>query len=250
MPLLSVLTAAHGGRIDLLAAAGESLVGQRLPDGWELEWIVEEDGEKPQLADAVTAFPFAGYAAHGEQLGAAMTRNLALTRVRGELVHVLDSDDLILPGGLGVAVEAFLAHPRIHWVAGRADDLLPDGSRVTFPPRLATGIIEAGALNELVTEHDPLPVHPAGLTLRTATTRALGGWAANPRADDNSLMVAIAELTPGYLTPEVTWLYRKHEGQITGLPYFAALEPVAWTVVRQRIEALRAIGLRLPDQPD
>ncbi|HEY0803923.1 MAG TPA: glycosyltransferase family A protein [Pseudonocardiaceae bacterium] len=245
MPLLSVLTAAHGERADFLAEAGASLAGQELPAGWELEWIVQYDGPEPKLADTVSSFPFARYAAHGERLGAAMTRNLGLTRVGGELVHVLDSDDLILPGGLRAAVEAFAAYPWIHWVAGQADDLLPDGTRVAFEPRLPPGLIEPGALNELVAEHDPLPVHPAGLTLRTATTRALGGWAANPRADDNSLMVAVAEITAGYLTPEVTWLYRKHEGQITGLPYFSALEPIAWTVVRQRISALRETGLRL-----
>jgi hypothetical protein len=88
-------------------------------------------------------------------------------------------------------------------------------------------------------------VHPAGLTLRTATTRALGGWVANPRGDDNALLIAISELTPGYLTPEVTWLYRKHSGQLTGQRAFPALEPAAWTLVHQRLAALRETNLRL-----
>ena len=247
MPVLSVLTAATADRAELLAEAGDSLLAQRLPAGWRLEWIVQEDGTEPGLADALRRFPIAAHAANGEQLGAATTRNLGLTRVGGELVHVLDSDDLLLPGCLATAIAAFAEHPGIHWVAGQADDLLPSGERMSFPPVVPPGPIEAGVVSVLVDEHRPLPVHPAGLTMRTATVRALGGWTASPRGDDNALLVAIAELTPGYLTPKVTWLYRKHEGQITGLPYFPVLEPIAWEVVRQRVAALREVGLRLDD---
>jgi glycosyltransferase involved in cell wall biosynthesis len=245
MPVISVLTAAHGRRTDYLVEAGESLAAQSLPEGWGLEWVVQEDGAEPGLMGVFEGFGFARYGANGEQLGAAMTRNLGLTRVRGELVHVLDSDDVVLPGGLGVAVEAFAQYPGIHWVAGQADDLMPDGSRVGFAPPIEPGFVEAGVVSGLIREEVPLPVHPAGLTMRTATVRALGGWVANPRGDDNALMIAITELAAGYLTPDVTWLYRKHAEQITGLPYFSALEPIAWQVVLQRLEALRETGLRL-----
>src|SRR5436190_15092148 len=122
MPVLSVLTAAHGPRSDYLVEAGESLAVQRVPAGWDVEWIVQEDGPAPALAGAVARFPFARYQAHGEQLAAATTRNLGLTRAAGDLVHVLDSDDVLLPGALATAIDAFTEHPQIHWVAGRADD--------------------------------------------------------------------------------------------------------------------------------
>lgn len=245
MPVLSVLTAAIANRDDLLVEAGESLLAQRLPDGWQLQWVVQEDGAEPGLADLVDKFPIADYAANGEQLGIATTRNVGLARVTGGLVHVLDCDDLLLPEGLATAIAAFVAHPDIHWVAGQADDLLPDGERVAFPPVLPPGRLAAGVVSALITEDRPLPVHPAGLTMRTATVRALGGWTASPRGEDNALLVAIAELAPGYLTHEVTWLYRKHTGQTTGLPSFPVLEPIGWAVVRQRLTALRAVGLHL-----
>lgn len=246
MPVVSVLTPATVDRADLLVEAGESLLAQRLPEGWRAEWIVQEDGVAPGLAAVLDGFPIARHAANGEQLGAATTRNLGLTRVTGELVHVLDSDDLLLPDCLATAIAAFADHPDVHWVAGQADDLLPTGERLSFPPVLPPGRIAAGVASALVAEDRPLPVHPAGLTMRTATVRALGGWTASPRGDDNALLVAIAELAPGYLTRRVTWLYRKHDGQITGLPYFPVLEPAAWAVVRQRVAALREVGLRLP----
>ena len=130
MPVVSVLTAATADRADLVAEAGESLAAQRLPDDWRLEWIVQEDAVDAGLADLVGKFEFARHAVNGERLGAATTRNIGLTRVTGELVHVLDSDDLVLPDGLATAIAAFAEHPDLHWVVGQADDLLPSGERV------------------------------------------------------------------------------------------------------------------------
>ncbi|MBV8932239.1 MAG: glycosyltransferase family 2 protein [Kutzneria sp.] len=245
MPLLSVLTATLNDRSELLGAAGDSLAAQRLPAGWELEWIVEEDGERPCLAEVVGRFPFARHQGVGERIGVAAARNLALSRAAGSLVHVLDSDDLILPDGLAVAIEAFHAHPAIGWVAGQADDLLPDSTRVPVPLRLPPGLVRPGEISALITEYERSPVHPAGLTMRTAVVRALGGWTAVPRSEDNALLAAIAELTPGYITAQVTWLYRLHHGQTTRHPRWPVLDPLSWTVVHQRIEAVREVGLQL-----
>jgi glycosyltransferase involved in cell wall biosynthesis len=245
MPLLSVLTAAHAGRADLLARAGESVAAQRLPDDWRLEWVVQEDGAEPSLAGVVERFPFGRHAAHGEQLGIATTRNLALTRVDGELVHVLDSDDELLPDAISVAVEAFQAHQTVHWVAAQADDLLPDDTRRAYQLRYPTGYVEPGKINDFTAEHGEPPIHCAGLTMRTSTVRALGGWAANPRSEDSALFVALAELTPGYITPEVTWLHRLHASQTTGERQWRTLRAESVTMVRQRLAALRELGLEL-----
>src|SRR5882762_8878861 len=107
MPLVTVLTAAHSGRAGFLAEAGRSLSGQVLPTGWRFEWVVQEDGPAPELGGVVREFPFARYQANGAALGIGATRNLALTRADGELVNVLDSDDLLLPGALRVATGVF-----------------------------------------------------------------------------------------------------------------------------------------------
>ncbi len=50
---------------------------------------------------------------------------------------------------------------------------------------------------------------------------------------------------PGYLTPEPTWLYRKHDGQTMRQTWYPALEPAGMRVVCQRLEALRDAGLHL-----
>jgi hypothetical protein len=82
------------------------------------------------------------------------------------------------------------------------------------------------------------------ITARSATIRALGGWAAVPRAEDLALVVALAELAPGFLTPDVTFPYRRHLGQSTRQASWVALHGESQTVVRQRLQAVRALGLR------
>ena len=245
MPLLSVLTPALTARATLLDQAGRSIAAQRLPAGWDVEWIVEEDGTEPALSQVMAAFPFARHRALGIRLGVAAARNLALSRAKGELVHVLDSDDLLLPEGLAVAIEAFQQWQEIQWVAGRADDLLPDDSRVSFEPLVPTGYLKPGVVSAYVREHGNTPVHPAGLTLRTAAVRALGGWAALPCAEDVALLVALAELLPGYHTPEVTWLYRRHPDQMMGAANWHDFEPACLNVVHQRLAALDQLDITM-----
>lgn len=249
MPLISVVTPVHPGRRDLLAETAASVAAQVLPAGWDLEWLVQEDGGRTDLTEAVSTYPFAAYESHRAQLGPAASRNLALSRARGDFLHVLDSDDLLLPHALATAIAAFSEYPAIHWVIGQADDLLPDGSRKAFPPPIEPGFIPRSSISEFVLAGEQLPVQTAGLTARTESVRALGGWAAHPISEDTLMFVALAELTDGYFTPEVTWLYRKHEGQIT--------QGVDWRherwrtgiVEAQRVTAIRASGLCLVSSP-
>lgn len=253
MPLISVLTPVHAERAEFLDEAGESLAGQDLPPGWELEWLIQEDGSASASPSAVAAvaqrFPFSRYQANGELLRVNIARNVALARAEGSLVHVLDCDDLLLPNALRTAIEAFDAHPRIHWVTGQAHDLLPDLSRVSFPAPLEPGLIEPGVLTQLILDSGKPAAPCAGLTARTETVRAFGGWVATPRGGDLALVVALAETTAGFLPPEVTWLYRRHAGQITGQAGWSRLQAESMALIRQRIAALRRLGVSVVSEP-
>jgi glycosyltransferase involved in cell wall biosynthesis len=241
MRVISVITAVHGARLDLLRQAGKSLAAQELPAGWSFEWIIQEDGVDNASSAIAAEFPFARYEHSGQRLGPGGTRNFALVRSSGELVHVLDSDDQLLPNCLATAVAAFDTYPEAHWVAGQADDLLPDESRVAFEPEISTGLVPTGVFGDFFSQHDRMPVHPAGTTIRTDTLRALGGWAALPIGEDTLLMVALTELFPGVLTERVTWLYRKHSDQVTaGLAESTGPLPHR-TAAHQRLAALRRL---------
>jgi glycosyltransferase involved in cell wall biosynthesis len=215
MALLSVLTPVHAAGAGFLAAAGESVLGQELPPGWELEWVVQEDGPASEIVDQLTGDRRIQHAANGARLGAAATRNLALSRASGALLQNLDADDLLLPGSLATLINVFDASPSVHWAIGQADDLMPDGSRKTFPPDLPFGIVPAGVVNAWAIEHGAnWPIHCAGVMYRTASVRALGGWAAVPFDEDLVMFAALSQITAGWFDESHTWLYRQHEGQL------------------------------------
>ncbi|MFI9380654.1 glycosyltransferase family 2 protein [Kutzneria sp. NPDC052558] len=240
MPLLSIVTAAHAGRADFLPSTGESVAAQQLPPGWELEWLVQEDGDDPHLAEIVEAVPQVRYHANGQQRGIADTRNLALSRARGDLVRTLDSDDLLLPGALAGPIERFAEHPELHWVAARPRYLDRDGAWFTYFLLLPTGIVRPRLVGDYLMQHRMCPLHCAGLTMRTASVRALGGWAANPRTEDIELLAALSELTPGYLEPEESWIYRMHDGQTVHDPAWGSnLVGTSYLMVHNRIAAIR-----------
>ena len=244
MPVLSVITAVHAGRAEFLPAAGESLASQQLPPGWEVEWLLQEDGPDPHLGDLAAGLPHARYQANGEQRGIADTRNLALSRARGDLVRVLDSDDLLLPGALAASIERFAEHPELHWIAARPRYLMRGDVWTTYYLLLPKGIVQPGVVGDYLRMHRRCPIHCAGLTMRTATVRALGGWAANPRTEDIELLAAMSELVPGYAEPEESWIYRMHDGQTVHDPAWGSnLVGTSYLMVHNRIGAIRALRM-------
>lgn len=215
MPTLSVITAVHQSGADFLGDTIEHLAQQELPAGWELEWLVQEDGTEPKLRHHFDGVPAVAYDANHGQYGPALTRNIALTRATGELTGVLDQDDLLLPGALTRLIGHF-DDPRITWAAGQADDLLPDGTRQAYASALPSGVLEPGFVNDWAAEHGGVwPIQLAGLMARTQALRAVGGWGTGPGHEDNTMFVALSEYAAGYNNPSVLWLYRQHDAQMT-----------------------------------
>lgn len=248
MPLISVLTAAHWSTADYIEEAMESLRNQALPPGWDLEWIVQEDGANPSLGDKLRRWDAVSYAANGRQLGIAFTRNLALSRASGVLTQTLDADDLLLPGALAALIPLFAAHP-IQWAVGQADDLMPDGTRKGFKTPLPFGVLSAGKVNKWAADDGGnWPIHCAALLMRTTALRAVGGWAGLPHDEDIGMFAALSELSDGYHHDELTWLYRQHPGQVTKSEQ-ADLSEICRRIALQRAQAIRLSGLSLPPTP-
>lgn len=247
MPLISIVTAAWSGTItpEHLRVCADSVCRQQLPHGWRLEWIVQEDGDSPSLTPELIDVPVADYRALGAHLGVAITRNLALSRCRGEFVQVLDADDVLMPDALARMVHAF-DDPTIHWAVGQADDLMPDGSRIAFPAALPYGRVAAGAVNRWSRDHEGAwPIHPAGLMVRTTTLRAIGGWYALPHGEDIAMLTALTEMADGWhQPPPVTWLYRQHDRQVTRTsPWRHDVELGCRLIALQREQAVRSVRM-------
>lgn len=243
MPLVSIITAAYAPLADFLSDTITSVQAVTLPAGWELEWIVQEDGDHPELAERFASVEQARYSANGRQMGISATRNLALSRASGVLLQALDQDDLVLPNLLTTLIPRFEEH-QIHWAIGQADDIMTDGQRRSFPPLIRFGLMKAGDVNQWATEHGGnWPIHGAALMMRAASWRALGGWTGIPYDDELATFAALSQITDGYHEETLTWLYRYHPKQTHRTEAALALSATGRRIALQRAAAVEALGL-------
>lgn len=248
MPLITVLTAIHPAGAQFLSEARSSVLSQRMPAGWELEWVVQEDGPEKTLSRDLADDSRIKYDANGAHLRLAYTRSLALARTSGDLVQNLDGDDILLPEALANLIDRFESMPQIHWAVGQADDLLPDGSRKPYPPDLPFGIIAPGEANAWAAQHGGnWPIHCAGAMFRTASLRALGGWAAVPFDEDLVMFAALSQITDGWFDESLTWLYRQHEGQLVRSHHQQQWSEIGRRIALQRARAVQLTSLSLSD---
>ncbi len=241
-----MITPVHSPSIKFLPDAYESLTRQDMPRGWDWQWLVQEDGQAGVLHGVLPDDPriSLGTARSG---GPGVARTLALSRVDGELIKVLDADDLLTPGALARDIATLEAMPTVSWTTARVLDLLEDGSTVGFDMDPPGGIIERGSVLEFWRRNNfRASVHPATLCLRTDLVFALGGWMALPASEDTGLLIAANVVTTGYFNPEPGLLYRKWPGQATGQA--AHIEPNEHAARMKIIETrARALAALLPD---
>jgi glycosyltransferase involved in cell wall biosynthesis len=243
VPTVTIITAAYAPSAAYLAETIDGVARQVLPPGWNLEWIAQEDGADPSLSDRFAGLDYVRYNANGMHLGIADTRNLALAAATGDLIQVLDCDDILLPGALASLIPHF-EDESIHWAVGQADDLMPDSTRIPWESALPYGTIPAGTVNAWAEAHEGnWPVHCAGLMLRTTSLRALGGWAGLPADEDLSMFAALSEIADGHNFDGVTWLYRQHPQQITRSSETQHLSNTCRRIALQRAKAVRLVDL-------
>ncbi|MEH0819304.1 MULTISPECIES: glycosyltransferase family 2 protein [unclassified Micromonospora] len=252
--IVSVITPVHAPSIEHLAGAYASLAKQDMPDGWDWQWLVQEDGQSGALVDALPDDPRISLGT-GRSGGPGVARTLALSRVSGDLIKVLDADDQLTPGALARDIAAFDVHPQIGWTTSRVLDLLPDGSTAGWDKDPAGGLVARGSVLSFWQANGyRASVHPATLCLRRDLVFALGGWMALPASEDTGLLLAANAVSDGYFTREYGLLYRKWPGQVTSQA--AHREPTEYQgrmkIIEARAEALTSMlpnGLPLTPPP-
>ncbi|MFD7462710.1 MULTISPECIES: glycosyltransferase family 2 protein [unclassified Streptomyces] len=245
---ITVVTAVHAPSAGFLSEAYVSLRAQRLPEGWEWRWLVQEDGETDAVRPHVPDDERVTFR-QGRPGGPGVARTIALAHADGEYVKVLDADDRLTPGALARDLAALEADPGLGWATSRVLDLLPDGSTVGFPDDPEEGPLEPGTvLAHWASNGYRAPVHPASLFARRDLLLALGGWMALPASEDTGLLLALDAVSRGWFTGEAGLLYRKWEGQVTGQPAHTdtAERQARMAVVEARARALAGCGWRWP----
>jgi glycosyltransferase involved in cell wall biosynthesis len=241
-----VLTAVHAPGAHHLPDAYRSLQEQELPDGWEWQWVIQEDGETDQVAQLVPDDPRVSFA-QGRRGGPGVARTMGLARAQGELVKVLDADDMLTPGALARDIAVFEREQDVAWTTSRVLDALPDGTTVGFDGDPEEGPIERGAVHAHWKAHDyRAQVHPATLCVRRDLLLALGGWMALPASEDTGLLLALNAVSRGYFTREVGLMYRKWPGQATNQAAHAHKEEreARMGVIDARVGELSELGWR------
>ncbi len=241
MPLISIITPIYMPDAGMLEQAYTSLSSQELPARWCFEWLVQEDG-RTRIAEEI--LPVAdGRIVHGNDRhgGVAISRNLALSKARGELVKNLDQDDVLTPGVLARDIANVTGNEAVGWSTSRALDLMPDGTTVGFDKEPPHGILEPGVvLDHWRRNSFRAPVHPTTICIRRDLALALGGWMAVPGSDDTGLLIAASVVAAGYFDSEVGLLYRKWPGQVSASD--AHTLPVAWhtrmNLISERADAM------------
>ncbi|MEU0528050.1 glycosyltransferase family 2 protein [Streptomyces niveus] len=247
--LITVITAVHGPSAHLLPEAYKSLRAQELPEGWEWQWLVQEDGRTDDVAPHVPDDDSRVIFRQGRRGGPGTARTLALAHADGEYVKVLDADDQLPTGALARDLAALESDATLGWATSRVLDLMPDSSTVGFEGDPDNGPLERGTVLDYWSTHDfRAPVHPATLFARRDLVLALGGWMALPASEDTGLLLALDSVSCGWFTSEVGLLYRKWPGQATGQAAHTdpAERDARMAIVEARARALAYLRWQFP----
>ncbi|GHI06390.1 glycosyltransferase [Streptomyces cellostaticus] len=245
---VTVITAVHAPSARFLPEAYASLCGQRLPDGWDWQWVIQEDGRTDAVRPYVPDDARVSFR-QGRPGGPGIARTIALAHADGAYVKVLDADDQLPPGTLARDLAVLEADRTLGWTTSRVLDLLPDGSTAGFPGDPDDGPVERGAVLRFWKENGyRAQVHPATLFVRRELLTALGGWMALPASEDTGLLLALNAVSRGWFCAEVGLLYRKWDGQVTGQASHVdpAEREARMAVAEARARALAALEWAYP----
>jgi glycosyltransferase involved in cell wall biosynthesis len=250
---LSVLTPvhAHARAAEFLTDLYESLRAQHLPSGWNLDWVVQEDGAHPSLADVVDQIvgkdPRVSYRAHRLQGGPAVARNQAFHASRGEVIFPIDHDDYLEPGGLSALIAALMESPGAAWATGRTYEVDEHLVRTERSDFVEPGLVPAGHTLRLWNTHGvSTPWYPTATAYRRWAVELFGGWPANVAAEDTELLACITTAWDGIVVTAHTMTRRLWSGQVTNDPVVISAAADARQVRHNRatlINAWRTSGL-------
>jgi hypothetical protein len=215
-PRWSVMLPVRDPRPAHLTAALRSVLDQD-PGGNRMDIEVIDDASA--ATDVASIVSSVGgdrvrYHRNPSRLGLAGNWNAAVTRARGQFVHLLHQDDRVVPGFYDRLGRALAADPSLVAAYCRVAGIDNDG-RLTWvqPPER----LEAGVMTDLaVKEAEAHRVLTAGVTVRRSTYEAIGGYRDDlPYCTDWDFLKRAAVLGPIWYEPLVLAHWRQHDDQET-----------------------------------
>lgn len=170
--------------------------------------------------------------------GKASALNLALTLISGDLVWIVDDDDLLLPHACRALSDPLEADPELDFCAGRHIDFETDartGRRITRLPGYMRDSPPGRIFPDLL---EGCHVFQPGLMVRRRVYDAVGPFDASlVRSQDYEMILRIARHHRGIQLPDAVFLHREHRGRRgTAAQGFAAAENAdRWAAFNRRI---------------
>jgi glycosyltransferase involved in cell wall biosynthesis len=134
--------------------------------------------------------------------GPSAARNLGIDAARAPVLAFLDSDDVYRPNRLSVPLRALADDPEIVCTLSSALKTDPKRARVIELPnvKLASAAFEWALISDLI------GVESTGITVRTDTARATGGFCpALRRTEDREFLIRLARRGGVRALPDVLW---------------------------------------------
>lgn len=178
------------------------------------------------------------YRPNPRHLGAIGTFNRALGLARGELVHLLHGDDVVLPGFYRTLEQA-LTDPSVVAAVCRVEDVDADGTATytTRSYRRGTGVW-VGALESLALSNR---VRAPGIVVRRRAYEQVGGYRTDlPHAADWEMWTRLGAHGPVVFVDEVLARYRRHGASDTSTRVRTGAN------VRERVTAIGVVSSHLP----
>jgi glycosyltransferase involved in cell wall biosynthesis len=188
-------------------AAIRSVLDQSFSD---FEVLVIDDGSTDRTADIVRSFNsdkvrYVYQANHGRS----NARNHALRLARGHYIAFLDSDDLYMPGKLGLQVEYLDAHPDVGMVYTSALCIDDSGSPISYSYDAKV----SGWIYEDIAFFRPVTITLPTVMARREVFDKVGGFDEKmERFEDTDMWRRIAKCFVIGAIPTPTCLLRTHEG--------------------------------------
>jgi glycosyltransferase involved in cell wall biosynthesis len=215
LPIVSVVIPTYN-RARFLPEVLEAVFAQR--DCPSFEVILVDDGSTDDTAAVVGRLPHpVAIVTLPRNTGVAAARQAGVARARGTLLAFHDSDDLMLPGRLGVLAAYLAAHPEVGTVLGNGEVERPDG---TIADRVVPAEVAARLDGRTVGVRDilreGLPVYLQAALIRRAIFDAAGGidtaldWHA-----DMELGCRLALTAPLVFLDRPLFRYRLHGDNVT-----------------------------------
>lgn len=197
-------------RAHLIEETVQSLLEQtRIPD----EILVIDDGSTDATSEVLARFDCLTVL-RIENGGKAAALNLALGKVTGELVWIVDDDDIMLPHACMIMATALEANPDLDFCAGRYIDFEVDehtGARNTRPPGFMCISSPEQIFPDLL---EGCFIFQPGLMVRKSVYEAVGPFNTSlVRSQDYEMILRIARRHRGMQLDEVVFLHREHGGQ-------------------------------------